>query len=55
MEFCPKRYAIVRANQYAIAHSDYLIAYVTGVGKSRDFLDYAKQKGVSVLNLGADN
>ena len=55
MEFCPKRYAIVRANQYAIAHSDYLIAYVTGVGKSRDFLDYAKQKGVSVLNLGTDN
>ena len=55
MEFCPKRYAIVRANQYAIEHSDYLIAYVTGVGKSRDFLDYAKQKGVSVLNLGADD
>ena len=55
MELCPKRYAIVRANQYAIAHSDYLIAYVTGVGKSRDFLDYAKQKGVSVLNLGTDN
>ena len=55
MEFCPKRYAIVWANQYAIEHSDYLIAYVTGVGKSRDFLDYAKQKGVSVLNLGADD
>ncbi len=29
MEFCPKRYAIVRANQYAIEHSDYLIAYAS--------------------------
>lgn len=55
MEFCPKRYAIVRANQYAIEHSDYLIAYVTGVGKSRDFLDYAKHKGVTICNLGADD
>ena len=29
MEFCPKRYAIVRANQYAIEHSDYLIGYAS--------------------------
>ena len=29
MEFCPKRYAIVRANQYAIEHNDYLIAYAS--------------------------
>ena len=55
MELCPKRYAIVRANQYAIEHSDYLIAYVTGVGKSRDFLSYAERKGVSVCNLGAND
>ena len=55
IEFCPKRYAIVQANQYAIEHSDYLIAYVTGVGKSRDFLDYAKHKGVAICNLGADD
>ena len=55
MEFCPKRYAIVRANQYAIEHSDYLIAYVTGIGKSRDFLDYAKHKGVTICNLGAND
>ena len=55
MELCPKRYAIVQANQYAIEHSDYLIAYVTGVGKSRDFLDYAKHKGVAICNLGADD
>ena len=51
MEFCPKRYAIVRANQYAIERSDYLIAYVTGVGKSRDFLGYAERKGVPICNL----
>ena len=55
MEFCPKRYAIVRANQYAIEHGDYLIAYVTGIGKSRDFLDYAKHKGVTICNLGAND
>lgn len=55
MEFCPKRYAIVRANQYAIEHNDYLIAYVTGVGKSRDFLNYAERKGVPICNLGANN
>lgn len=55
MEFCPKRYAIVRANQYAIEHSDYLIAYVTGVGKSRDFLNYAERKGVPICNLGASD
>ena len=55
MELCPKRYAIVRANQYAIEHSDYLIAYVTGVGKSRDFLNYAERKGVPICNLGVDD
>ena len=55
MEFCPKRYAIVRANQYAIEHNDYLIAYVTGVGKSRDFLNYAERKGVPICNLGAND
>lgn len=55
MELCPKRYAIVRANQYAIEHNDYLIAYVTGVGKSRDFLNYAERKGVPICNLGAND
>jgi len=55
MELCPKRYAIVRANQYAIEHSDYLIAYVTGVGKSRAFLNYAERKGVPICNLGAND
>lgn len=28
MESVPKRYAIIRANRYMIAHVDYLIAYV---------------------------
>lgn len=55
MELCPKRYAIVRANQYAIERSDYLIAYVTGVGKSRDFLNYAERKSVPICNLGAND
>ena len=34
---------------------DYLIAYVTGIGKSRDFLSYAERKGVPICNLGASD
>lgn len=44
LEFVPKRFAIVKANNYMIQHSDYLIAHVQGVGKSRDFVEYAKRR-----------
>jgi len=44
MERVPKRLAIVRANHYMVDHSDYLIAYICGVGKSRDLMEYAKRR-----------
>lgn len=44
MERVPKRLAIVRANRYMVEHSGYLIAYVHGVGKSRDLTEYAQRR-----------
>lgn len=44
MEQVPKRLAIVRANRYMVEHSEYLIAYVNGVGKSRDLAEYARRR-----------
>ena len=42
-EAVPKRAAIVRANKYAIARCDYVIAYQRYAGSNaRDFLDYAR-------------
>ncbi len=38
------KYAIVKANKYAIDHADCLICYVRHVGKTRDFLEYAKKR-----------
>ena len=53
MEFCPKRYAIVRANQYAIEHNDYLIAYAWHpASNAKELAAYALRKGVVVANLG---
>jgi len=44
MERVPKRLAIIRANRYMVEHSGYLIAYINGVGKSRDLAEYAKRR-----------
>lgn len=44
MEKVPKRLAIIKANRYMVDHSGYLIAYVHGVGKSRDLTEYAKRR-----------
>lgn len=39
MEMVPKPYAIVKANEYMIRNSEYLICYDAGrVGKTRDFV-----------------
>ncbi len=59
MENVPKRLAIVRANQYAVSASQYLIAYVSHpASNARNILEYAEQrekKGlISVENLGCD-
>lgn len=48
----PRRLNIVRANKYAVDHSDYLIAYVDHPGSnSQNLLEYAKRKGLHVTNL----
>ncbi len=45
MEKTPRKVAIVRANRYMIAHSDYLIAYVRyAAGNARELLTYAQNK-----------
>jgi len=59
MEYVPRPFAIVRANERMIKTADFLICYDTGlVGKTRDFVAMAKRrerKGlIHVTNL-ADN
>ena len=45
LEFIPKRAAIVRANQYMIQHSDYLIAYDKGnIGNTRELVKHARHR-----------
>ncbi len=45
MESVPKPFAIVRANEYMIHSSDYLICYAKGqVGKTRDFVELAQKR-----------
>ena len=44
MEKVPKRFAIVRANRYMVAHCDYLIAYVWHTASNaRELLEYAQR------------
>ena len=43
-ESVPKRAAIVRANQFMIAHCDFLICYQQHIGSNvREFVDYARK------------
>ena len=55
METVPKRVAIVRANQYMIQNTDYLIAYNRGHGNTDSLVDFARrlmQKGrIHIENL----
>ena len=57
MESVPKRFSIVRANQWMIDHSTHLIAYVRHpVSNAQNLLAYAKAKErkglLAVINLG---
>lgn len=59
MEKVPRRAAIVRANRYAVDHSDYLIAYVWHpASNSRDLVEYAQSRErngkISVTLLGRE-
>jgi len=59
METVPKPFAIVRANEYMIRNTDYLICYDRGqIGKTRDFMELARQrerKGLIHIENLADN
>ena len=45
VERVPRRLAIIRANQYIVAHTGYLIAHVWyPAGNSRKMLDYAQRR-----------
>ena len=48
----PKNLRIIKANQYMIGKADFLICYVNhGWGGAAQTVDYAKKKGVSIINL----
>lgn len=50
LENVPRRAAIVRANQYMVCHSDYLIAYDAGrIGNTRKLLEYVRHREVKGL------
>lgn len=55
MESVPRRFAILRANRYAIDHSDYLIAYAWHpASNARNLMEYAQkraQKGLITVTL----
>lgn len=58
LETVPKRFAIVRANRYAVQHSRYLIAYVWQItGNSAALVRYARTKkdppGITILPTSA--
>lgn len=58
LEAAPKPFAIIRANEYMIKNSDYLICYDAGlVGKTRDFVKLARrheEKGmIHITNLAS--
>ena len=47
METVPRRLAIVRANRYMVAHTDYLIAYVWHpASNARNILEYAQRRAL---------
>ena len=47
LERIPKRATIVRANQYMVCHSDYLIAYDAGrIGNTRKLVEDARHREV---------
>lgn len=52
MENVPPRFAIPRANRYAVEQAEYLIAYVINApSNARKVMNYAKKRGVTVENL----
>lgn len=52
LENTPKRYALIKANQYMVQNTDSIICYVSHFGNTRSLLEYAiKQKKGPINNL----
>jgi hypothetical protein len=55
LENVPRKYAIVRANQYMIDTADSIICYVKHIGNTRNLLEYAqrrqKKEGIVIENV----
>ena len=53
MEKVPRKFAIVKANQYMIEHTDYIIAYAWHTASNASVvLQNAKALNVPIYNLG---
>lgn len=56
LENTPRRYAIVKANQYMIKFSDSIICYVKHCGNTKQLLNCAiQQNDLSIINLAMKN
>ncbi len=55
LEGVPRRYAIIKANQYMVINSDSIICYVSHYGNTRELLDMAERKRIHqrIKNLAA--
>ena len=58
LENTPRQFTIVKANQYMVDTTDFLICYVKHFGNTRNLLEYAqrrKKDGVHIENVAEDN
>lgn len=57
LENTPRQFTIVKANQYMVDTTDFLICYVKHFGNTRNLLEYAKRRkreGVHIENVAED-
>ncbi len=52
IEKVPRRYAIVRSNEYMIRNAEQVICYVKKCGSSQKLLLYAQRRKLHITNLG---
>lgn len=58
LENTPRQFTIVKANQYMVDTTDFLICYVKHFGNTRNLLEYAqrrKKESVHIENVAEDN
>ena len=51
IERTPQKFAIIKRNEWVINHSDVIIFYNIGVGKTNDFYEYAQRRNKKIINL----